>query len=277
MPTLSTLSKRLSRLESGGNAPPPADIGDWSEWSGTPLLEDSSWRPYCTLSQFIVGRAALCASWWRFLDLYDYWSRRFRESDWMKSPAARRDPHYADLRAREQSLWCPPENRVSVRSFSAWLYSDSPKSETSDPWRWCNPGTASPYYWPGPEHIDRGFLPITHALMVASSILLVDECGMSPMAVKSATTIHRAAFPGNDLRRLGDVEVPASLQQIDADSVVIPIHDMVAGAKDHGFPVPPGHVIEATAVPIIDVLMAEASGCDGASLRMWPWFPAVNP
>jgi hypothetical protein len=262
--TIAALSKRLQRLEGDGGGIGSLPPGWWGDFEGFALLVDPSWRPYCRLEQFLIGRASMAACWWRSLtDCYNNLALKHREPDWWRNSAWRsKTPDWEQRIERERRLHCPPENRRSMVAFVEWLYDDNaPRTESYQPWAWCQPDVGSMYQWPDWRFHRQGLLPLAHALAIASAIWLVDDLGMKPEQVRSAASAHFCAFRWNDLSRLAQVQLPD--RPITSTSPQLRIAEMTTWAKAHDLPVDEDRSRQGAGLELLELLMCVASGCGG--------------
>lgn len=273
--SLVSLQRRVAKLDRGGAAPPPSlGPGWWDEFEGFALLADPSWRPYCSLDQFLVGRASTVARWWRVLDSYASWHQK-QEPNWWSSKAWQsKTPDWQGQIERQRRLFCPPENRKTMAGFLQWLYSDAPRCwESEIPWLWCGPDVGSQYHWPGYKFHQQGLLPVAHALVVASACWLVDDLGLKPQQVSDNASAHYCAFKWRDLSRLAQVQLPD--RPITGTSPKLRIAEMTAWALAHDIPGDEERSRQGDRLELLELLMCVASGCASPHGREL-WFPALG-
>lgn len=274
-PTIAALSKRLKRLEGDGGGLGSLGPGWWDDWDNDfDLLRDPSWRPYCSLEQFLIGRASMLACLWRLMYSYAYWSRH-SDPYWWSHPVWRgKTPDWEKQVDRERRLHCPQENRGSMTSFVDWLYSSAPRGESERPWEWCQPKVGSLYHWPCWRFHMMGLLPTVHALAVASACWLIDDLGMTPQQVQDSASKHVCAFKWRDLPRLAQVQRPN--RPITSDSPKLRIAEMTTAAEARGIPVDDERSRQGDGLELLELLMSVASGCGGPHGRemIFPSLPS---
>ena len=275
--SLLSLDRKVAKLESGGNAPrSPLGSGWWDDFSGDyALLADPSWRPYCDLDRFVVGRASMLANLWagRLVCGLHNW-RLHQEPYWWTSPVWRnKTANWEQQIESERRLYCPPENRQSMASFVNWLYGDRPKREGDRPWEWCQPDVGNQYTWPDYGFHRRGLLPLVHALAIASATWLIDDLGLQPEQVQASASLHLAAFRWRELSRLREVELPP--HPIISNSPTLPIARLTTWARAHNLPVDAERVKAGDRLELLELLLCVASGCGGPHGRE-RWFPALS-
>ena len=123
---VSTLEKRVLKLEGGSGPGAPGALGGWGkEWADFDLIADSgAILPWCSMDAFIVGRASWVA--WKhckpMVDSYRYWSNH-QEPDWFTNEAYLSKPGSIEAVAAERAKYPPASALESFAAFSRWEYS----------------------------------------------------------------------------------------------------------------------------------------------------------
>lgn len=250
--SIASLSRRINKLSGGGA--PPLSTPEWADdFSDFALMRDRSWRQWCSLDRFVIGRSALLACLWggRLVNGYAYWHRH-KEPDWWSNAVWRaKTPDWQEQVERERSLYCPKENRTSMALFLEWFYSDAPRQyEGIRPWTWASRDTGSPYYW-----------PLMHSLAIAASTWLIDDLGMKPRLVQDAALFHHCAFKWRTLHQLTEAALPP--RPITGSSPVLPLRKMAEWCKAHGIPIDEERVENGEKLELLELLMCVPSGCGG--------------
>jgi hypothetical protein len=261
--------RRLAKLESGSSQ---ANLPEWARaFSDHRLLADPSWRRWCSLEQFLIGRAASVAIWWRSLDSFAYWSKHEPPYWWALPAWQRKTPDFQERIDSERRIFCPPDNRSSFRAFQHWLYSDAPRCDSDRPENWCQPDIES-YTWPGYRHWRSGRLPVLHAFSVAACTWLIDDLQLAPAQVRESATNHFCGFRW-DLSMLAQVHPPG--RAITGTSPTLHVAEMATWAKKHKIPVNKTQVKAADGIEILELLTSIPSGCEGRH-NYEQYFPSIK-
>lgn len=264
--SLLNLQRRVAKLDRGGAAPPPSlGPGWWDEFEGFALLVDPSWRAFVDLERFLIGRASTIACWWRLMDCYASWQKHQDPYWWELEVWRGKTPDWQEQIDRARRLFCPPENRVSADLFCQWLHSNAPKSESEEPWRWCQPDVGDLYSWPDYRFHQMGLLPLAHALAIASACWLIDDLGLEPRQVQESALEHRCAFKWRDLANLGKVHLPD--RPITGTSPKLRIAEMTIWAQARNIPVDERRSQQGDGLELLELLMCVPSGCGGSHGR----------
>lgn len=121
---VSSLEKRVLKLEGNGPVGGGA-LGGWAgEWAGWDLIQDGPCiLPWCSMDQFVVGRASWVA--WKhckpLVDSYRYW-KGHKEPDWFTSPIYLSKPGSVEWVEKQRATYPPASALESFSSFARWEY-----------------------------------------------------------------------------------------------------------------------------------------------------------
>ena len=161
---VSSLEKRVAKLEGNGPVGGGA-LGGWAgEWSDFDLIQDGPCiLPWCSMDAFVVGRASWVA--WKYhgrmVDSYRYW-KGHKEPDWYSNPVYLSKPGSIEAVAKERAKYPPASALESFAAFSRWEYSGNGELH---------------------DHI-----------AIASAIWLIDTLALPPQQVISNALSHGGAW-----------------------------------------------------------------------------------
>ena len=172
---VSTLEKRVQRLEGGSGPGAPGALGGWGkEWSDFDLIADSgAILPWCSMDAFIVGRASWVA--WKhckpMVDSYRYWSNH-QEPDWFTNEIYLSKPGSKEWVEKQRATYPPSDALESFAAFARWEY--------------------------------QGDGQLEHQIAIASAVWLIDTLALSPQQVIDNGVAYCRAwtFGFNELARV---------------------------------------------------------------------------
>jgi hypothetical protein len=183
---------------------------EWQQYAGWDLIEDwDTLAPYCTLEQFLVGRASFWAAGLgsdRALWFFSSW-RRYREPGYFDNPVYLAKPGAQAFVDKERAKRPPEPALATYSAFIEWLY------QSGEPWQ----------EWTllRPDH---------HDLAAAAGIWLVDSLGLTPEQVVANRNTHHRAFSLDGLAALANVAMP---EKFVMESPGLPVPCVDKSAKDY--------------------------------------------